>query len=574
MLSVLNKALLPLIMNPYRKYRSTEQNAEILERFYTKDVTGDILHELEILLSPLTDSLDIGMGQFASCSVWRSERILHNYNDETQGRFAVRLHLFESHIDDIGESKKKGKLVGRYLGYISLRPKEYESPSNQSKRFFYQYTSLATIAPPPHMLHARYHIITCISGQADGVLPFRATPFCQPDDGKGLALCAHVALHAALLLKSNIFGFRPISSQDMIALFWRSIDSALPASERKKKVEQLRSVGISMKEALKILCAPETGAGGIIEIITKRLGKPLNKKEVYLDAHICLTDYIANGIPVVMEVNPQDSAITTRHAILIIGFHLMTNPDEQNWHLPDAEDDPSASRIDIVELPGRFIIHDIHQGPYRECDTDYLLSRAWLDGVGDEESGIRFMPILPRGAKIGIQDVCDHTRRMVSSRDWSDYLRGEFPKCKESKIDEFKMLLRSGTFPCRLSTRLLTINQIYKRYLPSKKTKKEADDSNSIIKSNLKNLLMLDKFGDCNGENKYYWCVESHISHVMQENQEDIQNMKQKKPMIVMFFPIELDRQKMKNIPYLRYLDDKQVALSDIFTYNWSKNDE
>src|SRR5579864_5692823 len=90
-----------------------------------------------------------------------------------------------------------------------------------------------------------------------------------------------------------------------------------------------------------------------------------------------MLDYLANGLPLIVEEIPEDpeDPETPPHAVLVNGMHLMDDPEDGvcAW-VPDTD----RTRIDKIELPGRFVIHDIIAGPFTEKVATQLLRSAWV----------------------------------------------------------------------------------------------------------------------------------------------------------------------------------------------------
>ena len=523
-------------MDVYGRYATSDDNETTLGHLYESKLVPVVREEIKQLMSPFGEDIEYGEAHPAPCSTWRAERSMHPHDEEEAGRFAYRVHLFEGLAHGTGDSSsysyvnRHRKQSGRYLGYVSLRPLRYQRPFP----FFYQYTAVATLAAPPFMLRPRYHLITCIAGAAEGVLPFRASPFCQPDssfldDKKYLRRnslpCLHAALHAALLLKSNAFGFNPVSAQDMIAVLWNAPDNTRP-------MRALNREGIPMRKGLTILRSKESRGGGIEERITEsmRVDTPSKnaRKLVSLEAHRCLTDYVANGIPVIIEVTPQDERIRTGHAVLIIGFHLMVDPDEARWPVPD-DDDPAVLHMEVRELPARFVIHDTHMGPYREVSAEKLLNSAWIEGENETPAGIRFLAVMPQGARIGIQDVRETARRQMAGQSrpfWQRYL------------NDFGSAHGPDEWPktTRMVTRLLKQSQVVRRYL-ARDTTLGLDNSTPALDDARQAILEALE----SKKEWYWWCVEVRASRQM----SGVQGIERTLPALVYIWPISLERKAL-----------------------------
>ncbi|MGC4043401.1 MAG: hypothetical protein QM758_06320 [Armatimonas sp.] len=164
----------------------------------------------------------------------------------------------------------------RYLGYVNLRPVDHAKDKNynarvglsKKERFYLRFASTATLAPPGFMLRPRYHIITCVAGPAEGVMPFRAVPFSHPEQfGATRDRCMHVALHCALMLKANVYNAVPLNSQDMVTVLWEYKNARRKAGQPEIPMQELQDSGLSMLDARDLLKQPQVRASGILEWI-------------------------------------------------------------------------------------------------------------------------------------------------------------------------------------------------------------------------------------------------------------------------------------------------------------------
>jgi len=401
-----------------------------------------------------------GIRHKAPCSSWRSELAqLANYN---YSRFANRVHIFQD---------RQGK-YGRYVGYISLRPQV------KTKGLAgFPFTALAFLALPSFMLRPRYHIISCIAGPADGVIPFRCVPFCSPNlDAKNRASCVHATLHNALILKINYLT-RLLSSQDMIMLLW--------GHKKNEPPQHYAQQGATFIDAQSVL---EEGncSGSLLEVINedliwcKDINSSLKQSLAQLEAIRCITDYLANGMPVIMRTQetPQKRAdkVPGEHTILLIGMHMMQDYGEAI--LPflklTGPYTPPPSQL-VRELPGRFVINDIIKGPYHEERTIDLLSKAWKnakcdkDNIKDETvslSAVTFMVIAPRDTHCTIS----HMRELCLShlalkcKDVSIKYQRDFNFAVMNNPDD-AMDISWAFKNYRLLIRLYHTEQVIQRYL-------------------------------------------------------------------------------------------------------------
>ncbi|MCX6376167.1 MAG: hypothetical protein NTU88_09095, partial [Armatimonadetes bacterium] len=351
--------------------------------------------------------ISFGARHQAPCAAWRAERLLIE-NGVLYSRFANRVHIFQ---------KRRGPdsdeyVEGRYLGYVSVRPYhiQIEGAARNSSEFLY--TTVAHIAPPHRMLRPRYHIITTVGGPPDGVKPLRCAPFCVPHPATEYrASCLHAAVHQAVLLKAHAFDITPISSQDVMTLLWEKRRNSREVGKR--VLRSLYTDGATLEEALEVLRDGRVGRGGITEAIRIEDFDDLDGEaaivQAYRETVRCLTDYLANGLPVVVSSQvPLENARVATHAFLLLGLHLLQDPEEiqiAGSHAPSLED---------AELPGRFVCHD-YTGPYTEIPTAKLLKRIWLQSPGKDAglSGTGYLAIAPRDTKLGIYDVRRTARALV-----------------------------------------------------------------------------------------------------------------------------------------------------------------
>jgi hypothetical protein len=458
-------------------------NREILRALYREPLIPAVQEELDYLLRRYGSRLRYGKAHPAPCSVWRSERSLYGASARHKGRFVNRVHIFEDRWppdrgtregkdwDDQFDEQERVWPSGydypaahqRYLGYVSLRPREFREfrELREPGRPFLRYTAVCVLTPPMFMLRPRFHLITCMAGPPDGVLPFRATPYCgadAPEDEHDFetnrAPCLHSALHACLLLKANNYQCRPITAQDMVALTWqmdhagqmpsRPANGGADDAGTKWSMSEWNHEGLTLEGALQILRHEEVGAGGILETFVApefQTANELKEPEEYvrrvsLDAVGSLLDYVGSGVPCVLEIHPTDKEGKRQkmgHATMVFGYRLMNDPDDDWWPLPPDPDDELLERVDYQELPGRFVLHDGLYGPYHMIQTARLIKMAWTRptaeveerlkkefaevaeeaveeaveeaGTREEPDGVRFIPILPHGARIGVQAV-------------------------------------------------------------------------------------------------------------------------------------------------------------------------
>ena len=276
------------------------------------------------------------------------------------------------------------------------------------------------------------------------------------------------------MLKMNAFRCTPISSQDMLALLWTN-------SQRRRSLARLSKEGATLTEALNLLRLPEVGSGGILETIREKdfpadVGhRPSGwsrKVEATLEAHHCLTDYLANGLPVIMELPVRDEFGDARrrddgrllhHSMLLIGMHLLHDPEDPH-HL-GVSSGAGSYRVDVAELPGRFIVHDIRWPPFTEIGSAELLTQAWIEqdnqGRQVRDPGYHFLAIAPAGTKMGIGAARRLARLHLQAEQGA--FRQHFLAALPTPTDESGQSAQP-----RLVTRLIATEEIARRYkLPS-----------------------------------------------------------------------------------------------------------
>jgi hypothetical protein len=406
-------------LEPYRFYHcypALDETREpfTLEDFYERSEVDKINGELAALLQRF-GGYQLGAIHLAPCPSWRAER--PQLDQPSLTRFATRCHVFQCTRLEPGDDQEDAQdgRHGRYLGFVSLRPSGFQ-PKQESS---YHFTAVANLVLPSYMQRPRYHIITSVGGTADGVLPFRCSPFCVPNPGLGdKATCLYVALYQGLLLKMYQFGLTPVNSADMRTLFWQAHRRNYPHAEP-------ADTGATLLDALEVLRNPEVGAGGVIETfqagsflagavasasIENAADNRRSERLAKTEALRCLTDYLANGLPVVVQypyyVEESADADPERrdHAMLVLGMHLMQHPTERNQTDLNEQIMPALG-VHRSELPGRLVCHDADQGAYHELPTAEFLAHTWLPDVNPERSGIDFLAIAPRGTVAGIGAV-------------------------------------------------------------------------------------------------------------------------------------------------------------------------
>ncbi|MCB1237829.1 MAG: hypothetical protein KDM91_22375, partial [Verrucomicrobiae bacterium] len=354
-------------METYRRHHSTpaphslcrDQNGDVspesLEKLaYDPQDEPLIIEEINHIFDNFHIPVAFGARHRAPCPVWRSERIV--LGNETLSRFANRIHVFQKKSSKFTESaeswanhggaadsfKQTSRFFGHYMGYLSLRPIPWVKDEET------RWVAVANICPPRFMNRPRYHVLTTVTGPSDGVMPFRATPYYKPihmpqssvggEGARNLAVCLHASLYCALLLKSNSFHCTPVSSQDMLAILWKKT----PEDGRKKKsMGVIARSGVTLNQALAVLKSGDVGAGGVLESFSVNpegkiwQGEYQNTIMTKIEALTCITEYLSNGIPVIVGLRHLDQKINN-HSALIIGMHHQS-PLCEEFPLKDIE---------------------------------------------------------------------------------------------------------------------------------------------------------------------------------------------------------------------------------------------
>ena len=352
---------------------------------YNDSQAKQIKSEVDYLLRYYGCRWIIGECRITPCSAWRAERL--QIGEESYPRFANRIHIFER--TSSGEA-------GRYVGYVTLRPLSKATADG------YMYTTVANLVLPRHMLRPRYHVIQCIGGTPDGILPLRCVPFCIPnEDTRNHASCLHAAVHQALLLKTNAFGFNPITSLDMVTLLWQNEWASEGPS--KLSLSQVAKERMTLLDALKVLKHEQVNAGGVVETFFYRDYNNSNQKRAEVIAQLrqdaCrrMMDYLANGLPLIVALQVERSDEPGKkigHSVLVCGMHIL--------HAPEIQSD--NTHLSLHELPDRFVLHNLTDGPFTEMSVQNLLKAAWEDRP-DGNSGISFLAVAPVGTNTGISKV-------------------------------------------------------------------------------------------------------------------------------------------------------------------------
>lgn len=410
-----------------------------------------------------------GQRHYAASATWRDEHVVSRSDSMELSRFAVRVHVFANN-----SVNEKEMVPGRYLGFVALRPDD-EAPGelgDAEDGLGYDYVVEAEVTGPAHMQRPRYHLIMTTSSSARlGVLPFRSAVYMAPrrSEDRG-STCVHLAVSQALHLIMSRFGCRPISQREFDAYVWQlRCKKAENAGGDGPELGTVANEGAQLEEALEVL--KRCSAGGFIEVFPSTTG---DFEDAMPAAWRCLTDVLANGLPVVMMVNHREltsqSAPDNPHAQLVFGMRLMHCPAhmrQMNSRYPK-ESEPGAwmDREDLAELPGQFVGHDVLMGPYFECPAYKLLRAAWE--AAKDEPGIYFLAIGPKDLNVPLSLARNRAELTVDS------LRSD-PENEERKLLDAYMNTKAGLAPWydrwlegvvswRYVARLLTRPEFENRY--------------------------------------------------------------------------------------------------------------
>jgi len=368
---------------------------------------------------------------------------------------------------------------------------------------------------------------------------------------------------------------------------------------------KLSKEGASLMQAIDVLRHPDTGAGGIFEMISLRgAGRDarlpvgggtesdpnVERRSVVREAWRCMMDYLSNGIPLIVEeiLSPSAEAANKNpliveempvptderaHAILVNGMRLLDDPEDGVRKWITAEE---HTRVDYAELPGRFVIHDIFDGPFTERVAPLLLKSAWVDDPKvPENSGISFLAVAPRNARLGISQVRRMSRghaithRHNSRSFWGKYLLTVFGVQAEHETK-----LGEG----RYVTRLLLTSQVKQRYLSDPESEDEVSDDRGeprdgagrdlkVMPAKLEHArksldrlarrLVVPSTPTTSGEEqtatetgdgekqfssqRYWWCVEVREPKLEMDSSEPAHGYWRMAPALAYLWPIDLD---------------------------------
>ncbi len=425
-----------------------------LEEYYGPNSNGKVVDEVKRLFKgAFRTQIIFGQRHFAPSASWRDEHVATQSGAVEPSRFAVRVHVFEERCSP-GRSEPQ---AGRYLGFVALRPDDHQAQdasadaaadstgatvhadadadadadanadadadadSDSEEDSGYEHVVEAEVTSPPHMHRPRYHLIMTNSSSARmGVLPFKSAVYMAPHRHEGrTSTCVHLAISQALHLVMSRFGCRPISQREFDAYVWmlrcKKHQARQPNDAHWPLLKHVGAVhtdgpyadggGAQLTEALEVMSS--CSAGGFVAHFSEENYD--DKNAAIGAAWRCLTDVLANGLPVVMMVNHRLLASTQAalpHAQLVFGMRLL--------HCQSQLTSPTCweEREDRAELPGEFIGHDVIKGPFFETQAHTLLEAAWnatIDLPAEQQTpGINFLVVGPSALSVDMRVV---TRR-------------------------------------------------------------------------------------------------------------------------------------------------------------------
>lgn len=458
------------------------------EKFYPSDQISEVKAELEQLFKAYAVDIYPGHIHCAPSPTWRDESIIE-LGHSTCSRFVTRVHVFER--SDAGKA-------GRYLGFAALRPHEAVRRMQQSPRpgVGYRYVIEGELVCPRHMKRPRYHLILTNATSARlGILPLRSAVFMAPrHDERNRSTCMHLALSQALHLVMGRFGSRPISQREFDIMLWNQLGGSVPLAA-------IAEQGAKLTEALEVV--RNCDAGGFLASFFEEPSRGMKRKEVIEEAHRCLTDTLANGLPVIMMVDyAKLGQLKTKtddqplpHAVLIFGMHLLHSAHEAG-RLQEGYD-----REDHAELPGRLIGADVLEGPFKEWSVRDVLDAAFSVKLRDMPyAGIHFLALGPRHMQIGLSEVREIAKGLMERLQedngwplWSDYAmkhgwkgKGNCPKSHQ----------------WRYVTRLITKREIFVRFFPDRSVE-DLPELQEALRPQANSTA-----------SEYYWSVEVRLPKV------------------------------------------------------------
>lgn len=435
-----------------------------LSLYYQDHETERVTQEVAMVFGGFARRLHYGLIHHAASPSWRDASM-----PVGESRFAVRLHAFAS---------SKQEVAGRYLGFVLLRPSSTSTSSDEGP--FYRYVIEAELAAPPQMMRPRYHLIMNTASSARvGVLPFRSAVFMAPHMHFVRSACMHMALSQALHLVMGRFGCRPISQREFDVLLWKTLAKR---QGQKLALDKVAERGAKLDEALEILRA-SCYAGGFIATFGAELDAVADDPVLKADFHRCLTATLANGLPVVLMADQNTLAGRADHekkphAVLLFGMHLLHSAQEASYLAGQSMDNES-----IAELPGRFVGHDLEQGPFAEWSFDTIYQACarlhqhqdcdLITGQAILSRGMHYLAIGPGNMCLGIQDVLDSTRLLASQQcqqaTWPMYCHSTGANDQDDVRD------------WRYVVRLINADEVEMRYLAGEDCKLTDDNSGQLL---------------------------------------------------------------------------------------------
>ncbi len=472
-------------VDPYRSYLGlpTPDGLDVMHKglnlgyILRKTDARKVLKELKTLLKDYKTEIWLGHRHCAPSPTWRDESVLER---DAKARFAIRVHLFEKAPHDA---------PGRYLGFAAVRPAAMpqlppRTPPRKQRGF--QYLLEAEVVPPRRMLRPRYHLVTTTASSARlGVLPFRSAVFVAvPNDPQRKSTCTHAAISQALHLTMGRFGTRPISHREFEAMLWKLKEGAVSVDEIARK-------GVSLADALDV-CRERCHAGGFIASFLADNTDQSSQEAIKREALRCITDALANGLPVILEVDYR--TLNKRflgpgqrkpHATLLLGMHLLHSPAEVGQIVQ-----AHGTREDEAEIPGRLVGHDMIRGPFAEWTSEEVLEAARQ--ATRKANTIRFLVLGPPQLTLGLHEVRRQAKAKCARDDAKTLLA--YHKTHGNLTDAY------SPWEWRFVTRLIDPHEMQERY----KTPKNEKTINHFVKDDPDTPL---------------WCVE--VRHPQPKKQKN-----------------------------------------------------
>lgn len=490
---------------------------------YSSEEAGAVMAELERLFAAYQAGFILGARHSSPSPTWRDESV-SDVSKHELSRFATRVHVFEEPI--VGSEHTQS--AGRYLGFVCLRPPKETASKVPSPCF--EYVIEAELVRPRHMFRPRYHLVhTTTSAPRLGVLPFVSTAFMTPRTGVAASTCVHLAISQALHLVMGRFGAKPISQREFEVCLWHEANGT-------KTIEEVAKEGVGLRTALKVI-EDNCRVGGFTADFSEHLGFT-GEVEICREAHRCLTDTLANGLPVILMVDHNHlipgpaKRPPEPHAAFIFGMRLLHSGHE----ISHGGCEPGElMREDEAELPGTFIGHDSIRGPYVEWSAKHILASAMVCPPlpGDPEDvkqikGIRFLALGPHGMKIGLPEVRQLAVKLVLPHWRAD------PTIYEEYHRNFG---HRGTDAnptrWRFVTRLLAMHEVLKKYLHDNAPSSRAALAEAFrdVGASMSSDMILKQVGYC-------WAVELYLPAYRQLSQFGQDPPSRPQPLLVLLWSI------------------------------------